>query len=106
MERFCITFEIASGMEAEYKRRHDEIWPELVQAIRSSGLSNFSLFRHETRIIGYVECEPDAATAFAKLGPLEVNQRWTRWFLEDGVVVKLTDEDGNLIHAEEVWHLD
>ena len=33
MERLCFTFEIRPGTEDEYKKRHDEIWPELVNAI-------------------------------------------------------------------------
>jgi L-rhamnose mutarotase len=99
-----MTFELRPGTEDEYKRRHDEIWPELVAAIKDSGLANFTLFRRGTQVIGYVECEPDVATAFGKLGPTEVNQRWSAWF--EDIIVSLTDEQGRLRSAEEVWHLD
>jgi L-rhamnose mutarotase len=34
------------GMEALYKQRHDEIWPELVENIRAPGVHNFSIYRH------------------------------------------------------------
>ena len=37
MQRLCFTFEIYRGMEDEYKKRHDEIWPELVAASRRPG---------------------------------------------------------------------
>lgn len=104
MQRFCFTFEIRPGTEAEYKRRHDEIWPELVDVIRGSGVRNYSLFRRGTQVIAYCECEPDVATAFGKIGAAEVNARWSAWF--EDVIVSLTDEDGNLFVAEEVWHLD
>jgi L-rhamnose mutarotase len=104
MERVCFTFEIYPGTEAEYKKRHDEIWPELVQAIRDAGQSNYSLFRRGTTIIAYVECEPDAETAFAKIGSTDVNARWAEWF--EDVIVSLTDENGQLNRVEEVWHLD
>lgn len=104
MERFCFTFEIKPGTEDEYKRRHDEIWPELVQAIEDAGLSNYSLFRRGAQVVAYVECEPDAATAFAKVGAHEANARWSAWF--EDVIVSLTDEAGNLRRLEEVWHLD
>ena len=63
MERLCFTFEIRPGTEAEYKKRHDEIWPELVEAIKDAGLSNYSLFRRGTTIYGYAEVEPDVETA-------------------------------------------
>ncbi len=104
MERLCFTFEIKPGTEAEYKRRHDAIWPELVEAIKDAGFSNYSLFRRGTTIYAYAEVEPDVQTAMAKLAPSEVNRRWSEWF--EDVIVSLTDESGQLYRAEEVWHLD
>ena len=103
MERLCFTFDIRPGTEAEYKKRHDEIWPELVDAIKDAGFANYSLFRRGTRITGYLECHPDVATAFAKLAQSEVNARWSMWF--EDVIVSLTDESGELYRHEEVWHL-
>jgi L-rhamnose mutarotase len=104
MQRFCFTFEIRPGAEDEYKRRHDEIWPELVEAIKGGGISNYSLFRRGTQVIAYCECDPDAATAFAKVGASEANARWSEWF--EDLIVALADEDGRLFEAAEVWHLD
>lgn len=104
MERVCFLFEIFPGTEAEYKKRHDEIWPELVQAIKAAGQANYSLFRRGTTIIGYVECEPDASTALAKIAATDVNARWQEWF--EDVIVTLSDENGELNRFEEVWHLD
>ncbi|MDA2962141.1 MAG: L-rhamnose mutarotase [Actinomycetota bacterium] len=104
MERMCFTFEIFEGKEAEYKKRHDEIWPELVMAIKEAGFRNYSLFRRGTNIVGYFEVEPNAATAFAKLGKHESNARWAKWF--EDVIVNLTDNKGNLMEMVEVWHLD
>ena len=104
MERLCFSFEIRPGTEDEYKKRHDEIWPELVAAIKDAGISNYSLFRRGTTITGYAEIEPDAATAFTKLGTTDVNRRWAEWF--EDIIVQLTDENGNLLRSDEVWHLD
>jgi L-rhamnose mutarotase len=104
MQRYCFTFQLRAGQEAEYKRRHDEIWPELVQALKEAGVSNYTLFRRERTVIAYCECEPDAATAFAKVGATEVNRRWAAWF--EDVIESLTDESGRLFEAEEVWHLE
>ena len=35
------------GNVAEYKRRHDEIWPELATLLRDSGIHDYSIFLHE-----------------------------------------------------------
>lgn len=104
MERFCFTFEIREGTEAEYKKRHDEIWPELVRAIQDAEIRNYSLFRRATTIIAYCECEPDAATAFAKVGAHEASDRWNEYFKD--IIVSLTGPDGKLVDYAEVWHLD
>src|SRR5258708_39469144 len=85
MERTCFTFEIYPGMEAEYKKRHDEIWPELVEAIRELGFRNYSLFRREQQIVAYVECHPDDASAFWKLDGYESTGRWGEW-VQGGIV--------------------
>jgi len=34
-------------MAAEYKKRHDEIWPELTQAIHRAGITDYSIFLDE-----------------------------------------------------------
>ncbi len=104
MERICFTFELHAGTEAEYKRRHDEIWPELVEAIQEAGIRNYTLFRRDTSVIAYAECHPDAATAFGKVGATDVNARWAAWF--EDVILRLTDDAGELMRADEVWHLD
>tara|TARA_B100001971_G_C18081194_1_gene478404 strand:+ start:655 stop:882 length:228 start_codon:yes stop_codon:yes gene_type:complete len=75
MERACFTFEIYPDKADEYKQRHDEIWPELVEAIENAGLKNYSLFRRDNQVTAYVECHPDIATAFGKIGATDVNER-------------------------------
>jgi L-rhamnose mutarotase len=104
MQRVCFLMEIIPGQEDEYRRRHDEIWPELVAELRAAGVRNYSLFRRGTSVIAYAECHPDAATAFGKVGATEVNARWAAWFTD--VLATHTAEDGSLIEATEVWHLD
>ena len=104
MQRACFIFQLKEGAEEEYKRRHDEIWPELVKAIQDSGLKNYTLFRRGLQVVGYVECHPDIKTAFATVESTEVNARWDEWFEE--IIEEITDSDGNLFWAEEVWHLD
>jgi L-rhamnose mutarotase len=104
MERLCFTFRLKPGQEDKYKRRHDEIWPELVEAIQGAGIKNYTLFRRELQVIAYCECHPDVATAFGKVGATDVNTRWARWF--EDVIEELTDAEGRLFTADEVWHLD
>jgi len=104
MERYCFTFQLKPGTEAEYKRRHDEMWPELARVIHESGARNYSMFRRGLTVVGYCECEPDVDTAFSLIGATDINTKWRIWFEE--VIEQLVDEDGNLFAFEEVWHQD
>lgn len=104
MERVCFTFEIYEGKEEEYKRRHDEIWPELVRDIKAAGFENYSLFRRGTSVVGYFEANPDAATAAKRMASSEASVRWANIFNE--IIVNLNDSHGNLMSMAEVWHLD
>jgi L-rhamnose mutarotase len=102
MERALFYLRVFPGAEAEYDRRHAEIWPELVTEIRESGLRNMSGFRRGTDVWYYVEAEPDVATAFAVHGPKPANQRWNRYFRD--VIAQITDDAGELLWYDEVFH--
>lgn len=104
MERVAFYLRIFPGTEAEYDRRHVDIWPELVDEIRESGIRNFSGFRRGTDVWYYGECEPDAKTAFAVHGPKPANQRWNRHFRD--VIAQITDDGGDLLWYRPMFHAD
>jgi L-rhamnose mutarotase len=43
MEKYAFTMTLNPGMEAEYRRRHDEIWPELVDLLHEAGVADYSI---------------------------------------------------------------
>jgi L-rhamnose mutarotase len=43
LEKYAFKMQLDPGMEAEYRRRHDEIWPELVELLREAGVSDYSI---------------------------------------------------------------
>ena len=44
MERYAFRMRLNAGMEAEYRRRHDAIWPELVDLLQKAGISDYSIY--------------------------------------------------------------
>ena len=48
MEKVAFVMTLLPGNEAEYKKRHDEIWPELVIALKDAGVSDYSIFHEES----------------------------------------------------------
>lgn len=46
-ERYAFRMKLNPGMEAEYRRRHDEIWPQLVDLLHDAGMSDYSIWFDE-----------------------------------------------------------
>lgn len=75
MAQYAWVLEVRPGFEEEYKQRHDEIWPEMLEALGQAGIRNYSIFRHGLTLFGYFETDDLKATIDA-LGQSEVNARW------------------------------
>ena len=52
--RYAWVAEVRPGYEEEYRRRHDEIWPELSQILTEAGIRDYSIY-----------LEPASGTLFA-----------------------------------------
>ena len=93
----------ASNIE-EYRRRHDELWPELRDAIRAQGGRNYSIFAlpDVDRVVGYVEV--DDVDIWNSGGVSEITRAWWK-FMAD---IMPTNPDSSPVHAPivEVFHLD
>lgn len=57
MIRHAFTMKINQGAEVEYKKRHDEVWPEMAKVLKEAGASNYSIFRQGLTLFAYVELE-------------------------------------------------
>jgi L-rhamnose mutarotase len=90
---------------AEYKERHRQVWPEMRQALSSTGWGNYSLFlRDDGLLIGYLET-PDFQAALKGMEALEVNARWQKE-MAPFFTALAGRPDENMAPLEEVFHLD
>jgi L-rhamnose mutarotase len=64
------------GMGDEYKKRHDAIWPELSQAIRDAGISDYSIFLDEETGTLFAVQKVAAHNTTAELRRTELMQKW------------------------------
>jgi len=55
--RFCLTLDLKDdpGLIAEYKRYHEEIWPEITQSIRDSGIEDMEIYLLGSRMFMIME---------------------------------------------------
>lgn len=76
LERHAFKMKLHPGMEAEYKKRHDEIWPDLVDLLREAGVSDYTIhLDRETNILFGVLTRPKDHT-MARLPEHPVMKRW------------------------------
>jgi L-rhamnose mutarotase len=101
MQRTVFWFRVFPGTEMEYDRRHREVWPEVQEAIRESGMRGMTGFRRGTDVWYHVECEPDRETAFARYGAMPVIRRWNEYY--STIIV---GEPAGPLFYDEVFHTD
>jgi L-rhamnose mutarotase len=105
MERVCFVLQVKKDRLDEYKKRHKQVWPEMLQALSGTGWHNYSLFlRDDGMLVGYVET-PDFQKALDGMAALDVNARWQREmrdFFEDPAG---RDADRQMQPLEQVFYL-
>ena len=104
MERIGFRMQIQPGREAEYVRRHAAVWPDMLAALTAAGCSNYSIFRQDTDLFGYMEVD-DFERFRAAIDASPVNARWQADMA--GLIDPLTDPaTGFHQRLDEVFHLD
>jgi L-rhamnose mutarotase len=105
MERVAFIMHINDEKDAEeYLRRHDEIWPEMVEALRGAGIRNYSIYRQGTTLFAYLECE-DFARMAATLRDDPVNQRWGQ-YMRPMMTIEVDPATGWPHRLPEMFHMD
>src|SRR5919204_6523597 len=106
MERVGFVLKVKQEMLEEYKRRHREVWPEMLQALRETGWHNYSLFMREDGLLfGYLETD-DFDKALAGMAGREVNERWQRDMAPFFEIEPGRRPDQSMLRLREVFPLD
>lgn len=105
MQRIAFLLNLTPGSDpAEYRRRHDEIWPEMLAALRGAGMHNYSIFRHGETLFAYLEVE-DFARMARTLAEDPVNARW-QTMMSDLIAVDADPATGFARLLPEMFHMD
>ena len=104
MGRHAFKMKLKPGNIAEYKKRHDEIWPELAEALRAAGVSDYSIFLdEETLTLFAVQKLSDSHTA-DQLPTLPIVRKW--WDSMAPLMEVLPDNAPVCVGLKEVFHLE
>jgi L-rhamnose mutarotase len=105
VERVCFTLRVRADRLDEYRRRHREVWPEMLDALRATGWSNYSLFlAGDGLLVGYLETE-DFAASLEGMERTEVNARWQAEMAGFFELPGDARPDTGLRRLDEVFHL-
>ncbi len=104
--RICFLLKVRQDKVEEYKARHAQVWPEMLEALRETGWRNYSLFlRPDGLLVGYLEAE-DFKKCCAEMKKHPVNARWQAEMFPFFETLAGGAADDNMIPLEEVFHLD
>lgn len=100
--RIAFKMQLFKGFEEEYKKRHDEIWPELQSLLKETGVSDYSIFLDETtnNLFGILKAEDPKLLDNLPLHP--VMQRW--WKYMGDIMESNPDHSPVQIQLKEVFY--
>ena len=75
-EKFAFRMFLNPGCVAEYKKRHDEIWPELSALLKTAGVSDYSIYLDEEHHVLFAVLRRTAGHTMDDLPQHPVMQRW------------------------------
>lgn len=104
MTRHAFKMKLKSGFEAEYKKRHDEIWPELSQMITESGVADYSIFLDEKTLTLFAVQKLSDGNSAANRPNHPVVQKWWRYMAD--IMECNPDQSPVCIPLREVFHMD
>ncbi|HWU03611.1 MAG TPA: L-rhamnose mutarotase [Novosphingobium sp.] len=76
MERIAFRMKLRPGMLEEYRKRHDEIWPELAEALKAAGVSDYAIFHDAETDCLFATLLRRADHTMDALPDLPVMRRW------------------------------
>ena len=103
MHRIAFKMQLFEGYEEEYKKRHDEIWPELTGLLKETGISDYSIFldKETNTLFGVMKAED-----LEKLKELPAHPVMKKWWANN-VGIMATNPDNSPVQTdlEEIFYL-
>lgn len=92
------------GQAEEYRKRHNELWPEMIDMIHEHGGKNYSIFLdEETNVLfGYIEIEDEKK--WAEGADTAINRKW--WDFMAPIMETNPDNSPVSVDLREMFHLD
>jgi L-rhamnose mutarotase len=104
MQRIAFTMTIRPGTEAEYERRHRQVWAGMLHELRTAGAHTYSIFRQGTLLFAYLEVD-DLARYQRYLAGSSIAAKWEA-HMSDILIREVDPATDFPPLIPEVFHLD
>ncbi len=104
MERYAWKAAVLPGKLEEYKRRHDNIWPEMKAVLAAAGIRNYTIWNVGEELFGYYECGSVAEAARIQ-AESPVVDRWNE-YMKDVMKMDMDPVTGAQPLMEQVFFFD
>jgi len=104
MTRHAFKMKLKPGVLAEYKKRHDEIWPELAKELSDAGVSDYSIFLDEETLTLFAVQKLAENNTAAALPQTAVVKKW--WAFMAPLMEVNPDHSPVCTDLPEIFHLD
>ena len=91
MDRSSFTMKLKKGFEAEYKFRHDNIWPELLDLLTGDGITEYYIFLDEKTGILFAFMKRETSNAKLLIKEHPVMKKWWNYMKD----IMDTNPDGS-----------
>lgn len=104
MQTIAFKMKLNPGQADEYKKRHNEIWPELKTLLKNNGISDYSIFLDEETNILFAVQKQDGNGSSQDLGSTDIVKKW--WAYMADIMETNPDNSPVSIALKEVFYLE
>jgi len=104
MQKIAFLMKLKPGFEEEYKKRHDEIWPELSAALNEAGVSDYSIYLDRTTGVLFAVQKLTENNTANDLPQLPIVKKW--WAYMADIMDTHPDNSPMSTSLECVFHMD
>ena len=104
MNRVAFKMKLKKGCEAEYKKRHDEIWPELRSLIKDQGVCDYGIYLDEETGVLFALQKVKGDLGSQDLGQNPIVKKW--WHYMSDIMDTNPDDSPVTIPLKEVFYIE
>lgn len=104
MKTVAFKMKLKPGFEEEYKKRHDEIWPELKKVLSEAGIKDYSIFLDGETLTLFAVQKQRKGYRDEDVSNHPIVQKW--WKYMSDIMETNPDNSPVTVPLKEVFHMD